>query len=167
MDPSYADHSGENVETVALWIQVLLQNIFNNKMDTKMIITVSDYNRLMELMELTSFRTKMPVVTSELVERLDTAKMCLQNQIANDVITMNSRVKVKDLTTHREAEITITYPQDAEPREGRISVFSEIGLGLLGRKESDIVSWRVPGGIGRFQVQKVLYQPEAAGDYFL
>jgi regulator of nucleoside diphosphate kinase len=117
--------------------------------------------------ELASFKTKMPVVTNKLVERLDTAKLFPQNQIAKNVITMNSRVKLKDLRTNRVAEITITYPQDADSRERRVSVFSEIGLALLGQKENDIVSWRGPNGMGSFQVEKVLYQPEAAGDYFL
>jgi regulator of nucleoside diphosphate kinase len=121
----------------------------------------------MGFVNLAAYKVKMPVVTTKLVQRLDTAKLLPQNQIAKNVITMNSRVKVKDLTTGREAEITITYPQDAEPREGRVAVFSEIGLALLGQKEEDIVSWRVPNGTGRFQVEKVIYQPEAAGDYFL
>jgi regulator of nucleoside diphosphate kinase len=136
-------------------------------MITKMIITVNDYQRLMGFVALASFKTKMPVVTNKLVERLDKAKLLPQNQIAGNVITMNSRVKLKDVTTNRVAEITITYPQDAEPRERRVSVFSEIGLALLGRKEHDIVSWPVPNGVGRFLVEKVMYQPEASGDYFL
>ena len=133
-----------------------------------MIITVNDYQRLMGFVELAAYKTKMPVVTNKLVERLYTAKLFPQNQIAKNVITMNSQVKLKDLTTaNRVAEITITYPQDADPQERRVSVFSEIGLALLGRKENDIVSWRVPKGIGSFQIEKVIYQPEAAGDYFL
>jgi len=132
-----------------------------------MTITVSDYQRLMGFVELASLKTKMPVVTHKLVERLGAARLLPQKLISRNVVTMNSRVKLKDLTNQREAEITVTYPQDAEPRERRVSVFSEIGLELLGRKENDIVSWRVPNGIGKFQVEKVLYQPEAAGDYFL
>jgi regulator of nucleoside diphosphate kinase len=136
-------------------------------MKTKMIITVNDYQRLMGFMEFASLKTRMPVVTDRLVESLSAAKLLPQKEIEKGVVTMNSRVKLKDLTNRREAEITITYPQDAEPRERRVSVFSEIGLALLGRKENDIVSWRVPHGIGRFKVEKVTYQPEAAGDYFL
>ena len=132
-----------------------------------MIITENDYQRLKGFVEFAAYKTKMPVVTNKLVERLDAAKLLPQSQIAKNVITMNSRVKVKELSTRREAEITITYPQDAEPREGRVSVFSEIGLALLGQKEKDIVSWGVPKGTSRFQVEKILYQPEAAGDYFL
>ena len=132
-----------------------------------MIITDNDYRRLIKLIELPSFKTKMPFVTNTLAKRLDTAKLFPQKQIARNVITMNSRVKIKDLTNHRMAEITITYPHHADPREGRVAVFSEIGLALLGQKENDIVSWRVPNGTGRFQIEKVMYQPEAAGHYSL
>ena len=132
-----------------------------------MRITINDYQRLLGFVELASFKTKMPVVTNKLVERLGTAKLFPQNQIAKNVITMNSRVKLKDLRTNWVAEVTITYPQDADARERRVSVFSEIGLALLGQKENDIVSWRVPNGTGSFVVEKVIYQPEAAGDYFL
>jgi regulator of nucleoside diphosphate kinase len=144
-----------------------IQSIRNNTMKNKMIITVNDYQRLMGFVEMTSLKNSMPVVTDRLLESLGTAKVLPQKEIGRSVITMNARVKLKDLGSKREAEITITYPQDAEPRERRVSVFSEIGLALLGRKENDIVSWRVPHGIGRFQVEKVIYQPEAAGDYFL
>ena len=109
----------------------------------------------------------MPDVTNKLMARLDSAKLFPQNEIAKNVITMNSRVRLKDVDTKRVAEITITYPQDTDARARRVSVFSEIGLALLGQKENDIVSWRIPSGIGRFQIEKVIYQPEASGDYFL
>lgn len=82
-------------------------------------------------------------------------------------ITVNARVRLKNLTDGREAEITLTYPQEADPRKARISVYSEIGLALLGRKENDIVSWQVPHGTGEFSVEKVIYQPEAARDHLV
>jgi regulator of nucleoside diphosphate kinase len=91
----------------------------------------------------------------------------MQETISGDVITMNSRVLVKDLVSGREAEITITYPHDADNREGKVSIFSPIGVALLGRKVGDNISWRVPNGIGRFEIQKIIYQPEAVGDYYL
>jgi regulator of nucleoside diphosphate kinase len=144
-----------------------IQSIRNNTIKNNMIITVNDYQRLMGFVELASLKNSMPVVTDRLIESLGTAKVLPQKEIGRSIITMNARVKLKDLASKREAEITITYPQDAEPRERRVSVFSEIGLALLGRKENDIVSWRVPHGIGQFHVEKVIYQPEAAGDYFL
>ena len=80
---------------------------------------------------------------------------------------MNSRVHLKDLNSQRDIELTLTYPRDAVPSERKISVFSEIGIALLGREEKEVVSWNVPDGIGLFEIVKVTYQPEAAGDYHL
>lgn len=130
-----------------------------------MTITVNDYQRLMGLMESASLKTKMPELANQLIENLGAAKLLPPCEIKNNIVTMNSSVKLKDLKNRIEVEIKITYPQDAKPRERRVSVFSEIGLALLGRKENDIVSWRIPNGVGMFEVQKVTYQPEAAGDY--
>jgi len=38
---------------------------------------------------------------------------------------------------------------------------------ILGYRQGDIVEWPVPSGIRRLRIEKVLYQPEAAGDYTL
>ena len=38
---------------------------------------------------------------------------------------------------------------------------------LLGYSEGDVVEWAVPAGRRRLLVKKVVYQPEAAGDYHL
>lgn len=136
-------------------------------MNTRMTMTVDDYQRLLGFVQLASYKSKMPTVTSRLMERLDTAKLFPQKEIARTVVTMNSHIQLKSLETDKSVVICVTYPQDADPRERRVSVFSEIGLALLGRKENDVVSWRVPGGTGRFLIEKVVYQPEAAGDYAL
>jgi regulator of nucleoside diphosphate kinase len=136
-------------------------------MKNKMTVTVNDYQRLMELVGLASMRTKMPTVTGRLFECLAASNLLPPEKIGRTVITMNSRVRLKNLTNSREAEITLTYPQEADPRKARVTVFSEIGLALLGRQENDVVSWQVPHGVGEFRVEKVIYQPEAAGDYSL
>lgn len=136
-------------------------------MINRIVVTENDYQRLMGLIRLTSPKNTEQGVADRLLKSLNEAKMLKQDNIANNVITMNSRVKLKDLSSKREAEITITYPEDAEPRERRVSILSEIGLALLGRKESEHVSWRTPNGVGRFEISKVTYQPEAIGDYYL
>lgn len=132
-----------------------------------MVVTVTDYQKLMGLIELGSVKIKTPEVIDSLYKRLRGAKMLSQEEIDERIVTMNSRVLLQDRTSKRETEITITYPQDAEPRERRVSVFSEIGLALFGQKEHDIVSWKIPNVIGSFEIMKVIYQPEAAGHYYL
>jgi regulator of nucleoside diphosphate kinase len=136
-------------------------------MERKIVITVNDYQRLTGLMEFDSYKTKMPETIAGLYKQLAGAKMLPQESIAGNIITMNSRVLLKDVSTGREVELTITYPQDANNRERRISVFSSIGIALIGRKVGDVVSWKVPAGNGQFEILKVIYQPEAVGDYSL
>lgn len=136
-------------------------------MQNKIIVTINDYHRLMGLMEFASMKVRMPVIADDLYNRLCNATMVSQDKIDEKVITMNSRVQLRELSTSRETEITITYPEDAAPIERRVSVFSHIGLALIGRRERETVSWKVPGGMGEFEIVKVAYQPEAAGDYYL
>lgn len=132
-----------------------------------MLITTNDYQRLTGLIEFASLKLKMPEIVNRLHNEFKGAKMLSQEGISESVITMNSRVLLKEVSNGREAEITITYPQDADNRERKVSVFSPIGVALLGRQAGDIVSWKVPAGIGKFEIVKVTYQPEAVGHYYL
>jgi regulator of nucleoside diphosphate kinase len=136
-------------------------------MEKTMFITVNDYQRITGLIEFAALRSKSPEIADRLLKELKVAKTVPQNRISDNIVTMNSRAKLREITSGREIEITITYPQDADSREQKVSVLSPIGVALLGCREGDITSWRVPGGIGRFKVEKVIYQPEAAGHYYL
>lgn len=132
-----------------------------------MVVTINDYQRLTGIMEFSSLETKMPAIASRLYKELIGAKKLPQQNISVKIITMNSRALLKDLSSEKEVELTITYPQDANNRERRISVFSLIGIALLGKQVGDIVSWQVPRGNGQFEILKVTYQPEAEGNYSL
>lgn len=132
-----------------------------------MFITVNDYQRITGLIEFAALQNKSREIADRLMKELKYAKTFPQDKISDNIVTMNSRVLLRDVASGREVEVTITYPQDADSREQKISVFSTIGVALLGCREGDITSWRVPGGIGRFKVEKVLYQPEAEGHYYL
>ena len=136
-------------------------------MTKQITVTINDYNRLIALLEFASLRTIIPDIAGRLYANLLNAKTLPQEKISEGTITMNSRVHLKDVNKQRETEVTLTYPHEAEPRELRVSVLSEIGIALLGHHEKEVVSWKVPGGIGLFEIVKVTYQPEAAGDYYL
>ena len=137
------------------------------EMEKRMVITANDYERLIGLSEFASPKEKMPDTVSRLYDALMNAKKLSQDVISGNVITMNSRVLLQDISSEREAELTITYPQDAANRERKVSVFSPIGAALLGKKVGDVVSWKTPAGDGQFEILKVSYQPEALGDISL
>ena len=135
-------------------------------MEKTMFITVNDYERITSLIDA-SLQNRNPEITGRLLRELQYARTFAPEAIAKNIVTMNSRVLLKELNSGRETEVTITYPPEADGRAKKVSVFSAIGVALLGCREGDITSWRIPGGIGRFKVEKVIYQPEAAGHYSL
>lgn len=132
-----------------------------------MQITINDYQRILGLLEMASLRNKQPDVTEQLLSGLKQAKIISQVKISRNIITMNSSALLRDLDSGRETTVTITYPHDANPQSRKISLFTPIGVALLGCKEGDVTSWRIPTGLGRFKIEKIIYQPEAAGDYHL
>ncbi len=138
-----------------------------NDMKNRMIITTNDYQRLMNLMESAPSKTRLPEFAAHLYKELAKAEMVPQERIPRNVVTMNSRVFLKETSSNREAELTITYPQDADNLKRKVSVFSRVGAALIGKQVGDITSWDTPKGNKRFEILKVTYQPEAVGDYSL
>jgi regulator of nucleoside diphosphate kinase len=51
--------------------------------------------------------------------------------------------------------------------DGRLSVLSGLGIKLVGQRVGDIVEWEVPAGVRRLRIDKILFQPEAAGHFHL
>jgi regulator of nucleoside diphosphate kinase len=48
-----------------------------------------------------------------------------------------------------------------------VSVFSPVGTAILGFREGDRIHWPGTDGHISIEIEKVLYQPEAAGDFHL
>jgi regulator of nucleoside diphosphate kinase len=84
-----------------------------------------------------------------------------------DVVTMNSRVRIKDLNSGEEMTLTLVFPAEANFDQGRVSIMAPIGTALIGCRAGDTVEWEVPSGTRKFKIEAVIYQPEAAGDYDL
>lgn len=99
---------------------------------------------------------------------LDRSDLVTSNAVAPDIVTMNSRVSLKDLDTGASYCWTLCYPKHADFQAGFISVMSPAGAGLLGRQVGSVARWRTPGGVDKSaEVLEILYQPEASGDYTL
>jgi regulator of nucleoside diphosphate kinase len=138
-----------------------------NHSEKQMVVTLSDYQRLLGLMEFSSLKSRDPEIADRLIRGLKSAKMLFQENIPPAIVTMNSRVLLVELSGGSESELTISYPHDSNSEEGRISIVSPAGVALFGSQEGEVVSWRIPSGLAEFKLKKVIYQPEAAGDYYL
>lgn len=130
-------------------------------------ITQFDFDRLEKLVDRLRTRDNLPTVARALEEELDRAEIVAPHAVPPDVVTMNSEATVRDLMTDEVEQLRVVFPAAAAPRKGAISVLAPLGLALLGAHAGDEVTWEMPGGPRRLRVEKVTYQPEAAGRYDL
>lgn len=131
-------------------------------------ITQFDQKRLEEMLaEVESVNLRDRKDLHELREELKEAKVVDPKKIPPTVVTMNSKIRFRDLDSDELTDITLVFPSDADFDLGRLSVMSPIGTAFLGYAEGDTIEWSVPAGKRRIKIEKVLYQPEASGDFHL
>lgn len=131
-------------------------------------ITLSsrDVQRLEALLESAQWRNH-PAAQS-LAGEMDRARVVEPEQMASDVVTMNSTVTCVEEVSGRQHTLTLSYPQDADSAAGRVSVLAPVGAALLGLSVGQAIDWSGPDGKPlRLRVAAIAYQPEAAGHYHL
>ena len=136
--------------------------------ERKIFITDTDRDRLEKLLlgtRVWSSRDKEHLQALE--EELDKAHIVGSRDIPGDVVTMRSQVRVKDMKSGTEMDLSVVFPSEADLEQGKISVLAPVGTALLGYRVGDTIEWKVPGGLRRLKIERILYQPEAAGDYHL
>ena len=123
--------------------------------DPRMIICHADAERLWRLIEMQEGAAD-PDVVARLEVELGRAVVVDEEDLPDDVVTMNTRVAFENLEAHRRREVTLVYPEDADIREGRVSVLSAVGSALLGLAPGQEISWPMPRGrVGRLKVLAV------------
>jgi regulator of nucleoside diphosphate kinase len=130
-------------------------------------ITRFDKTRLMELLRSLDAAPGSREEIAELEQELERGAEVESTDVAPDVVTMNSTVRVTDLDASTTHVYTIVFPGDADFEKGRISILSPLGTALLGYRAGDVVTWEMPRGTRRLRIEELVYQPEAAGDFHL
>jgi regulator of nucleoside diphosphate kinase len=115
------------------------------------VITESDFGLLRRL-------AGHPRLAAELKKAVVIDSRC----IASDIVTMNSRVRYVDQHTSEVREVTIVFPNEANPSTASISVLTPVGTALLGLAVGQSIDWPFADGTQHcLRVLKVVYQPEA------
>lgn len=131
---------------------------------------VTDYRTITDLDHVRIFnllrRQGASAQAEALAELIDAADQVPPQQIAGDIVTMYSRLRVSDADGGHERSLTLCYPADADVAQGRISVLSPLGTALLGLRVGERARWRgADGKPGELRLLAIEFQPEASGDY--
>ena len=134
----------------------------------KIYVTQKDHQRLNDLVMLQRGNNGNSKYASQLGMELKRAQQVKPEDILECVVTMNSRVRLQELKSKKVFEITLVYPQDVNINKRKVSILAPVGIAILGSKEGDVVELPVPTGTTiSYVIEKVIYQPEAAGDFHL
>ncbi len=135
---------------------------------SKIIINRLDYARIKKCInDAKQFKSISNTEAEKLMKELDSAKIVEPEAIPSNVVTMNSIVRLSFLNNNKQVQFQIVYPNQANLKENKISIFSPIATALIGYKVADEIEWIVPAGLTNIRIDEIIYQPEAAGDYSL
>jgi regulator of nucleoside diphosphate kinase len=134
----------------------------------KIILNKLDYLRIQK--HIRDARMKKTIEAAEaqkLINELESATLVEPQEIPSDVVTMNSVVKISFVGEECQQEFRIVYPNEADFKSRKVSIFSPVATALIGFRIGDLIEWMVPGGMKQIKIDGIIYQPEAAGDYNL
>jgi len=126
---------------------------------TTIQISENDFRNITRLLDgLPSNRQKE---LGPLEEELARAEILPTEQLPSDVVTMYSSVVYEDVDTGKLLMVKLTFPNDADIEEGRISILSPVGAALLGLKVGQEIAWPLPDGrTGRIRVRQLIQPVE-------
>ncbi len=91
-----------------------------------------------------------------LEKKLRNARIIDGAELTTEVVSMGSRVLLKDLENDEEIEYTIVGSMEADPAANRISNESPVGKAILGQPNGAVVQVNVPAGTLKYKIMDIM-----------
>lgn len=121
----------------------------------KPVISTTDYNTLKSIIANYPPQLKSREV-GQLIAELGRADIVADDELGPDVVRLNSCFEAEDLAINKTWKLTLTLPAQANIKEQKISVFSPLGIALIGFKKGMTIEWTMPGGLKRIKILDVI-----------
>ena len=107
-------------------------------------VTKTDFQRLGNLIEMVHNREEhqLSQYIDKLEEKLESAEVAASEDIQSNVITMRSKVHLKDLDTGEDHFYTLVFPSEAKFEEGKLSILSPLATAILGHRLGDTLEFQ-------------------------
>ncbi|MBK8444732.1 MAG: transcription elongation factor GreA [Sphingobacteriales bacterium] len=92
---------------------------------------------------------------AKLEAELSNARLIDESKLDSSKALILSTVRLKNLQLNKEFKYKLVTESEANLKEGKISVKSPIGEGLLGKQVGEVVSIKTPGGLMDLQVIEI------------
>jgi transcription elongation factor GreA len=95
---------------------------------------------------------------AEIEDKLSRAQVIDVTKLSGDTVKFGARVTVYDEDTEEESVYQIVGEDEADVREGKVSVTSPIARALIGKEVGDVVEVTAPGGARSLEILKIKWK---------
>ena len=121
----------------------------------KMAKSFGDLSENSEYDEAKNEQAEIEARIIEIENMLKNAEVIDESEVATDVVSVGSKVTIKDIESGETEEYLIVGSTEADPLKGKISDESPVGSALLGHKKGEKVSVEAPLGILEYKIVKI------------
>ncbi len=120
----------------------------------KEAISLGDLSENSEYNEAKNEQAAVEKRISEIEELLN--NMVLIESSGNiDIVSLGSKVVLKDVEYDETVEYTLVGSAEANPRKGRLSNESPVGRNVLGKTKGEIIEVQVPAGTITYKIVEI------------
>ena len=91
----------------------------------------------------------------ELEDKLSHVRLIEETEIAKDEVRIGAKVTIQEISSGDKICYTFVGQEESDPSNGKLSVHSPLGQGLLGHKIGETVTVQLPAGPRQFKVLKI------------
>ena len=126
------------------------------KIKSNLVLRKNDYSLLISYLNNARLQSTFNRREAEdLQAELKKATLVNPDDFPQDVVGLNSKVKIKAEGKSEEMELMIVTPDRANIKERKISIMAPIGTALIGFRQGQKVKWKVPAGNKTFTILEV------------
>jgi regulator of nucleoside diphosphate kinase len=131
------------------------------KINTQLVLRHDDYKLLLSYLNGSRGKTYFDRKnTEDLQTEMKKARIVNNNDFPEDVIRLNSMVRIRTEGKEEIMELVLVTPDKADNSEKKISIMSPIGTALLGFRQGQKVKWHVPYGQRTLTILEVINEKD-------
>ena len=94
----------------------------------------------------------------ELKTKIALADIIDPSKINQSTIAFGAKVKVLDITTDKELNFILVGPEEADVKNGKISISSPVGKSLLGKEVGDTATIKAPAKTMEYEILEINFE---------
>ena len=94
----------------------------------------------------------------ELQGKLVAAQVIDTSRLSNEKVVFGATIVLLDQESEEEKRYTIVGTDEADLKEGKISVLSPVGKSLIGHAVGDVVTCRIPAGTVDYEILEIFFE---------